>query len=166
MTINATGLSLAVVEDLKSKGFSQSQIAEKYGVTRQYISWIVRYYGGRLTPRQAVLAHFPFVVSSEMGQTAPYKRLRDHGEYYATDGVGMSEDKLSRLRGFYSKLRDENLVLEFDPDIPPIEGVSPCGGWAYRTRIDADGDRLIRVNEYTHLTDGGRKIWQFPGREP
>ena len=119
-----------MVQDLKNKGFNQSEIAEMYGVTRQYISWIKHAYGGRLTPRESVNQHFPFEVPMEMGQTSPFKRLRDHGEYVITGGVGMSEDKLQRLRSFYRKLRDEKLVLEFDPGLPPIPGVSNKGGWA------------------------------------
>jgi hypothetical protein len=84
----------------------------------------------------------------------------------ATNGVGMSDDKLSRLRAFYDKLRDENLVVEFDPEIPPDPGVSNQGGWAFRKRGKADGDLLIRVNEYTHLTEEGKTIWGFPPRDP
>lgn len=166
MTNNETGLSLAVVEDLKRKGFSQSQIAEMYGVTRQYISWIKHYYGGKLTPRETVLLNFPFHVPSELGQTSPFKRLRDHGEYFATGGAGMSEDRLGRLRSWYAKLRDERLVVEYDPTIPPIPGVSNKGGWAYRKRLKADGDLLIRINDYTDLTDQGLMIWRFPPTDP
>lgn len=159
-------LSLAVIEDLKGKGFSQSEIAEMYGVTRQYISWIVYTYGGRLTPKQMVLQHFPWKVPASMGQSSPYRRMRDHGEYVATGGVGMSQDKLNRLRSFYQKLRDENLVLEFDPEIPPTPGVSNKGGFAYKKRRASDGDLLIRVNKHTVLTEEGRRIWRFPKVEP
>lgn len=159
-------LSLSVVEDLKNRGLNQTEIAEMYGVTRQYVSWIKHTYGGRLTPRETVLQHFPFTVSVEQGNTSPFKRLRDHGEYVATGGVGMSEDKLARLRAFYRKLRDEHLVVEYDPTLPPIEGVSNKGGWAYRKRRKSDGDLLVRVNEYTDLTEQGRMIWRFPPIEP
>jgi hypothetical protein len=158
------GLSLAIIEDLKGKGFTQSEIARKYGVTRQYVSLIKQYYGGSLTPREQVLKHFPFQVPTLMGQTSPYRRLREHGEYMATGGVGMDKVTLGRLRGFYRKLRDQ--VLEFDPNIPPIPGVSSQGGWAYRKRLSGDDDLLIRVNEYTDLTEIGKMIWRFPPVEP
>jgi predicted transcriptional regulator len=128
MSTKPKKLTLAIVEDLKGKGFSQSEIADMYGVTRQYVSWIIHTYGGRMTPRQMVHKHFPWKVSAEQGQSSPYRRMRDHGEYVATGGVGMSEDKLRRLRAFYQKLREENLVVEYDPNIPPIEGVSNKGG--------------------------------------
>ena len=159
-------LSLSVVEDLKNKGFNQSEIAEMFGVTRQYVSWIKHTYGGRLTPREIVLQAWPWTVSAEQSQTSPYRRMRDHGEYIATGGKGMSEDKLKRLRAFYRKLKDENVVLEFDPTIPPIPGVSNKGGWAFRNRLPSDGDLIIRVNEYTDITENGRMIWRFPRKEP
>ncbi|ASZ75505.1 transcriptional repressor [Mycobacterium phage Kimona] len=158
------GLTLSIIEDLKSKGYTQSEIARKYDVSRQYVSWIKHYYGGRMTPREQMMEHFPFQVPTKMGQTSPYRRLRDHGEYMATGGVGMDKVALGRLRGFYNKLRDQ--VLEFDPNIPPIPGVSSQGGWRYVPRTPEDGDLLIRVNEYTDLTDKGRMIWRFPPVEP
>jgi hypothetical protein len=158
-------LSLAVIEDLKGKGFSQSEIAEMFGVTRQAISWWKTHYGGKLTPREFVLKEFPFQVPGPM-QTSPYKRLRDHGEYVATGGRGMHQDELRRLRSFYQKLRDENLVVEFDPEIPPTPGVSKTGGWAYRNRLPSDGDLLIRDNEHANITEEGLRIWRFPHREP
>lgn len=159
-------LTLAIIEALKSKGLNQSEIAEIYGVTRQYVSWIKHTYGGHLTPREEVMKEWPFDVPVRMGNTSPFKRLRDHGEYIATGGAGMSHDKLSRLRGWYRKLREENLVVEFDPTLPPDPGVSSAGGWAYRKRRKSDGELLIRVNKYTRLTEKGRMIWRFPPADP
>jgi hypothetical protein len=159
-------LSPSVIDRLKNHGMSQSEIARMYDVTRQYISWIKYYHGGRLTPREIVLRHFPFNVPAALSQAAPYKRLRDHGEYVATGGVGMSEDKLSRLRGFYTRLQQEGLVLEYDPNIPPEPGVSSVGGWAFRQREPKDENLLIRVNEYTDLTEDGNEIWRLPPIEP
>lgn len=55
-------LTLSDVEALKAKGYTQSEIAKHFGVTRQYISWIKSYYGGRLTPKEVIRQHFPFQV--------------------------------------------------------------------------------------------------------
>lgn len=159
-------LTPEVVETLKSQGFSQSEIARLYGVTRQYISWMKKQYGGSQTPREMVLQHFPFNVSAEHNQAAACKRLRDHGEFFATGGRGMPEWKLNDLRRFYKRLRDENLVVEYDPHIPPEPGVNKWGGFAYRDRSTEDGDLLIRVNRYTDLTDYGEIIWRFPPFDP
>jgi hypothetical protein len=158
-------LTLAVIESLKNKGLTQSDIARLFGVTRQAVSWHKRHYGGLLTPREAVLQHFPWSVPEAMGQSSPYRRLRDHGEYFATQGVGMDDDKLARLRRFYKKLLDENLVVEFDPDLAPTPGIAGTGGFAFRQRRKRDKDLLIRVNIHTHLTKEGRKIWRLPAVE-
>ena len=159
-------LTLAIIEDLKSQGYTQSEIARMFGTTRQAVSWHKRTYGGRLTPREEVARHFPWKVPHEQNQTSPYRRMRDHGEYVATGGKGMSKDKLDRLRSFYRKIRKDNVVLEFDPHIEPIPGVSSRGGFAFRPRVEADADLLIRVNAYTHLTNEGRIIWRLPTVDP
>ena len=159
-------LTLSIIEELKSQGYSQSDIARMFGKTRQAVSWHKQTYGGRLTPREEIARHFPWKVPYEQNQTSPYRRMRDHGEYAATGGKGMSKDKLDRLRSFYRKLRTENLVLEFDPSIEPIPGVSSRGGFAFRERTGADGDLLIRVNGHTFMTDEARMIWRLPLVDP
>ena len=78
----------------------------------------------------------------------------------------MDQIKLQRLRSFYQRLRDENIVVEFDPEIPPIEGVSVAGGFAYRTRRKSDVDLLVRKNDHTFLTKEGLMIWRFPPVDP
>lgn len=159
-------LSISVIEELKAKGFTQSDIARLYGVTRQAVSWHKHTYNGTLTPREVVLQNFPWKVSALQSRCSAFRRLRDHGEYIATGGKGMSKDKLDRLRGFYKVLRDEKKVLEYDPSIPPIDGFASEGGFALRPRTKRDGDLLIRVNEHTEMTREGRMIWRFPPVDP
>ena len=71
----------------------------------------------------------------------------------------MSLEKVSLLRLFYKRL--EGFVVEFDPDLPPSDGVG-IGGFAYRERLESDSDLLIRVNDHTHLSDEGLKVWRRP----
>lgn len=164
-TINPK-LSIGEIEQLKNKGYNQSEIAEMYGKTRAAVSWHKRTYGGHMTPRETVNEEWPWETTHAHGKAAPYKRLRDHAEYMVTSGKGMSEDKLKRLRTFYKRMRDEDLVIEFDPNLPPEPGVSPNGGFAYRKREMSDDDLLIRVNEYTRLSELGETIWCFPPEDP
>ncbi|QJD52217.1 immunity repressor [Mycobacterium phage JF4] len=84
-------LSLAIIEDLRGKGYTQSEIARMYGVTRQYVSWIKHYYGGKLTPRELVLQHFPFQVPVHQhagGVSVPEapRARRVHGDRWRRDG--------------------------------------------------------------------------------
>jgi hypothetical protein len=157
-----TSLSKETIEALKLKGYNQSQIAKMFNVSRQAVSWHLKTYGGRMTPRQIVNESWPWVTTSAHGKAVPYQRLRDHGEFMATGGRGMNEDKLKRLRSWWRQLLEENVVVEFDPNIPPLPGVSPHGGFAYRERVSDDDDLLIRVNEHTRLTEEGVMIWCWP----
>lgn len=159
-TTERPALTLAVIEDLRRKGLNQSDIARIFGVTPSAVSYHVRRYG-KLTPLQKVMEHWPWSVPTDLGQQAVMRRLRDHGEYVAggLTGKGMDFLKLSRLKGFYERLKDA--VVEFDPDLGPSEAGS-IGGLAYRQRVESDGDLLIRVNEHTHLSDEGRKVWVVP----
>lgn len=160
-------LALYVIEGMKRRGWSQSRIAEHFGVSRQAISYYVRKYGGMRTARQILLEdHYPFNVPAEFHNATQNRRLRDHGEYFATRGKDMDPEKLRRLRTWYQMLRDEDLIVEFDPNLPPEPGISSVGGFTYRRRTPEDGDLLIRINEHTNITEKGMKIWRFPKREP
>ena len=165
MTDGTPELSLAVIEELKAKGHSQSEIARMFGVTRQAISWHKHNYNGSLTPREEALEHFPWEVSYPYTQASPYRYMRDHAEYWATDGKGMSDAKLGRLRALYRKIH-AGLVVEFDPNIPPEPGVAITGGFAWRQRQPEDGDLLFRVNAYATVTDQCREIFRLPVVKP
>ena len=160
-------LVFGVIEELRRKGYNQTEIADMHGVTRQAVSWHKVEYGGAMTTRQVVNKAWPWPGTTHAHSRASlYQRLRDHGEYMATGGKGMSEIKLKRLGNWLKYLRENNLVVEFDPEIPPTPGVSPNGGFAYRNRRKSDGSLLIRVNKYTNLTPTGKLIWCFPPKDP
>jgi transposase len=163
-------LTISAIEDLKRQGYKQSEIAAMYDVSRQAITWHKYEYNGSLTPREEANRLFPWKVPHHMNVATQYRRLRDHGEFMATGGRGMSESKLKRLKSWYRKLREENLVVEFDPDIPPAPGVAAQGGFAYRRRKASDGDMLIRINKHLKPEldlDEVIALWQFPpGEQP
>lgn len=151
-----------MIQHLLNQGWTQSRIARHFDVTRQAVSEKVRKYGTPSLEKVTLEHHFPWKVPAAMGQASPCRRLRDHARFAVNAGEGMTEDELKRLFSFYKKLRDENVVVEFDPNIPPEPGVSTAGGFAYRRRRKSDRGLLIRVNEYTNLTPQGDAIWRFP----
>ncbi len=155
-------ISIGLIEELKRKGYNQSDIARMFDVSRQAVSYHKVTYNGSRTTREEVGDHFPWTMPVEVGRQSPARRLRDHGEYMATGGKGMSEDKLKRLRAFYKKLKDEDLVLEYNPDFKPVKGFANKGGFRLQPRRPSDGDLLIRKNKHTRLTQEGRMIWRFP----
>jgi transcriptional regulator with XRE-family HTH domain len=162
-----------MLDDLKRQGLNQKQIADALGVTRQQISYIKR--GSARTPRnepflqtprEVAMESFPWkLVPREHSQSDLDKRLRDHAEYMATGGKGMSERKLYRLHLFYRRLRRDNVVVEYHPDIPP-SAENKFGGYAYRPREPRDGELIIRVNDRAEMSDTAWVIWRFPPNPP
>jgi hypothetical protein len=167
---NKSGLTPEVIRSLRNKTnpdtgkpFTKADIARMFDVTRQYVGWVINQYGGvEQTPREKARGMFPWIVPTYFNRSTPAMRLRDHLEYMVSGGKGMDDRKLTLLRGFYKKLAEEGLVVEYDPSIPPSEGIF-TGRWAYRTREERDGDLLIRLNEYSRdLTAEERIVWRFP----
>lgn len=118
------------------------------------------------SPTERIEELWPWDVPSRFHRAPPYMRLRDHLRWRAERGAGLSKDRLALLQGFYDRLRRDNVVVEFDPTIPKHPGVF-TGGWAFRDREESDGERIIRVNEYTkELSKEGEFVWRLPPIEP
>lgn len=120
---------------------------------------------GWQTPRELAKQTFPWSVPAQFQQTYLHKMMRNHAEFMATGGKGMADYKLNKLRAFYERLRRENVVVEFDPNITPSESVS-TGGWRLTPRLDSDGKLIIRENEHTHLTPVSRPFYRLPPELP
>ncbi|GAB4588707.1 helix-turn-helix domain-containing protein [Nocardia sp. IFM 10818] len=165
-TVVETSLSAELARKLhEDEGIPVVDIARMFNVSRTTVYNYLPPKSEKRTPYQEALEQFPWEVPTSMRRSAPYYRMREHGEFMATNGKGMSEGKLERLRSFWKKLRDFNLVLEFDPSLPKMPGVAPAGGFAFVPRKPEDKNRLIRVNEHTKLTPEGELIWVLPKEE-
>ncbi|QJD50280.1 immunity repressor [Mycobacterium phage Iwokeuplikedis] len=166
-----TPLLPSTIEELRRKGYNYQQIGDMHGVTRQAVDWQVRTYGVRLDTRQQVKELWPFATHRPHDKSKAFQRLRDHAEFMRQQSFnGFSEDKKKRLLSFWRMLRDENLVVEFDPAIEPYPGMSG-GGFRYVPRETRDEDLLIRVNEHVKpqvLDDDGtlnakaELLWTWP----
>lgn len=110
-----------------------------------------------------MLQAWPWQTTTLHDKATAYQQLRDHGEFIVNgDFRGMSDDKIKRLKSWWKFLRDNDVVLEFDPAIPPTPGVAPNRGFRYLSRSASDEEFLIRVAEHTNLTEGRRSIWCWP----
>jgi hypothetical protein len=157
-------ISPSEVEAFRNKGWTEQQIADHFGVTQQYVSLVKHSTDGwSRTPAQAVNALFPWKEIPEAHTHAyPGLMLRLHGQWVMTTGRGMSDQKIRKLRGFYRRLKGENLVVEYDPRIPPHDG-NKWGGFAYRPRQETDGELIIRANEYSGpLNVEQEELWSWP----
>ncbi len=120
----------------------------------------------RNSPLDIVRIHFPWNVAPDVVDADPYLSMRAYGDWVATGGNGLPEATLNRARELVQLLRKNNAVLEYDPTLPAVAGLSDRGGFALRDRTPADDDLLVRANEHTTLTVEGRMIWRFQHVEP
>lgn len=159
----------ANVQALLNQGLNQSEVAVRLGVSRQRISQVVNE-NDLTTPRGERLKvrrdPWPWDVPSSQHDSPISKMLRDHLEYVQRGGKDLSPERRSRLRSLYRNLRQNDLVIEHDPALPPMDE-NKHGGWAYRKRRPSDGDLIIRVNDITReLTEKEKVLWKLPRFDP
>ncbi|MFI5776986.1 XRE family transcriptional regulator [Nocardia sp. NPDC051570] len=117
------------------------------------------------TPAEAVVIHYPWDVAAQFAAAEPNQRMLDHARLLGHGDEGLTGEVKKRLSAWYLRLRDDNLVIEYNPHFPPEPGVSDTGGWAYRHREEQDADLLIRKNGWTRLTEEGQTIWALPDED-
>ncbi|MFT3716714.1 MAG: hypothetical protein QM774_12450 [Gordonia sp. (in: high G+C Gram-positive bacteria)] len=144
---------------------NQSQIAEKYGVTRAYISWILKQHAKVSPRRESLRLYWPWPEAKTAHRQSKLGRaLKDHIVWMdLQDPDELSAEAGMLLPWLYGEL-DLGQVVEFDPTIP-TRGKSPAG-WIFRDRQVTDRDLIIRVNRYTQLTDEMEKVWRMPETRP
>lgn len=158
-----SGLTSATVQNLLRQGLSGQEIADMYGLTRARVSQIKRQTDGwTKTAFDEAEEYWPLRVPDRFHSCRPYKNLRSHG-VYTVDPTSVNKESLKLLRGFYAHLADFNLIVVYDPDIPPQRRIA-TGGFAYRTREESDGELMIRPNDHTHGLDRAtmQDFWRLP----
>lgn len=161
-----TGLSREEIIRLLERGFTRSEVAEMYQVTPQAVNWHLNAKGRKYKdPRQRAMEHLPWKVESRHKNAAPFQKLRMHIKYVAVGEKKLSESERKRLRSWYEELQRLDVVLEYDPNIPPTPRMS-TGGWRYVPRADSDEGLIIRVNEHTRMTDEAYEYLRFPEKWP
>lgn len=166
------GMTPDTIRFFRDQGRSDAWIGRLFGVTRQAVSKMAKAYGLPKSKHRIARDSAPFLVNAKMNRATVAQRLRAHRLYVMfPDSHGLTDKEISRLRSFYEKLKNEGLVVEFDPTIPPNPGVSAQGGFAYRKRETRDGDLLLRLNEHTYVEDEYEgssfyETWSFPLEYP
>lgn len=117
-------------------------------------------------PLDIVREHFPWNLTDELEQSEACRSLRAYGDWVATGGRRLPETTILRARELVQMLRQRDAVIEYDPSLPPVAGLSKWGGFALRARTGTDKDLLVRANAHTTLTVEGRMIWRFLHVDP
>lgn len=153
----------------RAKGFSYSEIGKMYGITRQGVSWKINHSGGKPPEKEETRSDrarkaLPWKIVGPQLKADPIRQLRLHLEYADTQGQGMPEGELRRLRSLYDRLTNFSVVVRYDPSIPPMPG-RKYGGFEYAPREDRDGDLILRIDEHTQIPEEDRAKWSLPPRE-
>lgn len=179
-----SGATPEVIMALKNAGNTQHSIAQRFDISDAAVSLRLGRAGLiESTPRSDAMKHFPWKLGRAYHDASLGKLVRNHLEFVATGGHGMSDDKLKRLRALYKKLLGDvqfaealergkldpttppKMVVEFDPAIPPSKG-NKTGGFALVPWREEDGDLVIRRNEHAELSDEALMVLRFPKRLP
>lgn len=157
-------LTPEVWRQLNAQNVTNSEIARRFSIEPSAVSNMLRYYGIE-KPQTRAQKMWPWKIEGpDLLHAAACEHLRRHVAWMTDGRKGMSMIRKRRLWNFYSRLCDDRKVVEFDPDIPPIKGVSSAGGWAYRDRELRDEDLIIRVNKLIvpEIDDEFREFWSIP----
>lgn len=147
-------LTPGIIDTLRKQGLNQSEIARRYGVSRQAVSKMKRANPDHYqTARDKSRPLHPWRVPAEQQNDYRSHRLRDHVEYVIAGG-NIARYKLEELAYFYRKLIRDNLVVEY----------TRVDGYEYRARKPADGNLIIRINAEAEVPDP--TLWELPSELP
>lgn len=161
-------IDIEVLIELLLQNKNQNEVAAYFDVTRQAVSdFMKRHNITRELKRAEAMKFYPWDTGTQFNDAWENRLMRDHMEFMATGGEGLQPWKIDRLRAFYRRLVNEDVVVEFDPAIPPpgVNG-SGTGGFAYRSREERDANLIIRVNAHTTLSEEGKKYLVLPVELP
>lgn len=131
-----------VLLSLRNQGWTYEDIANEYGVTKGAVYLALRQ--ARATTTRPSHRHLiPWVVRSDHAHAKPVTMLRLLGRRERGDELPLPKARMldKWLRG----MRDNELVVCYDPEMPPNPASPTVGGFYYSRRRKSDGDSLVRA---------------------
>ena len=158
-----TPLSPDLVMYLMDNGFRQADIAREYKVSRQYIHKLAKD-AGYISPISTVKSNMPWEVEPEFNNNSTLVALRLVGHERVAPGK-MTHESRARANGLLKRLRQFDVVVDYDPDYPPIIGLTNTPGFAYVPREDRDENFIIKIKPGVNITPLGDRIWRMPDED-
>lgn len=146
---------------LMDHGYRQSEIAREYGVSRQYVHKLAKN-GGYVPPITTVTENLPWEVDPSCYRNTIYISLRAYGHIQLAGRDSLELDTVRRADTLVRRLRVFNQVIDYDPDYPPVPGLSNVNGFAYVPRTEQDEDFVVKIRPGAKITPLGDKIWRLP----
>lgn len=145
---------------LMNNGHRQVDIAREYHVSRQYIHKLAKD-AGYASPIAIVRENLPWDVDPEFSRNATFVALRLIGHEVVAPGKMIDESR-ARANGLLKRLKQFNVVVDYDPSYPPVIGLTNTPGFAYLPREAQDEDFIVKIRPGVRITPLGNKIWRMP----
>lgn len=155
-----TPLSPELVIYMMENGYRQVEIAREYNVSRQYIHQLAKQ-AGYTSPITTVQENLPWDVDPALTKNATFVAFRLIGHEMVAPGKLTNESR-ERANGLMKRLRQFDVVIDYDPSYPPIMGLTNTPGFAYLPRTASDENFLMKIKPETRVTPLGEKIWRMP----
>jgi hypothetical protein len=128
--------------ELKRNGMTYVQIAKRYGVTENAVYLALLKVPGGTKPRPRYDEFIPWRVKSEHLHAVPATMLRCLAREAA--GETLPQRRKTTLEGWLKRVREADVVVDYDPDQPPNPASPKHGGFRYVKRRPEDGTGFIR----------------------
>lgn len=146
---------------LMGKGYKQSEIAVEYGVSRQYVHKLAKN-GGYTPPITTITENLPWEVDGECFRNTIYISMRAYGHSVLTGRDSLEKDTVRRADTLVRRLQVFNQVIDYDPEYPPVPGLTNVNGFTYLPRTEADENFLMKIRPGVKITPLGEKLWRLP----
>lgn len=130
---------------LRRQGVTYKQIAEQYGVTETAVYLRLKADGLAGDQKVSHKELIPWVVKGEHHHAHPALMLRVLSR--ERQGLGNSQPRKRMLDKWLAEIKAADVVVCYDPDMPPNPASPITGGWWYSRRRKGDGDSIIRYTK-------------------
>lgn len=156
---NRPGLTPAIVEEELRKGKTFAQIGRDFGVSRQAPRDTLKRAGIPIPTNettQTTQDNMPWKGSlDKFRHSKQHQYLFAYAEFMLEGAESLSAARKEDLRAFTNKLK-KGMVLALDQTV----------GFYWVPRTPEDNNLVVRVDEYTNLTNDGETIlWVLPNSE-
>ena len=158
-----SGLTHDIVMSMIQEGYRQSEIAEAYGVSRQYVSKLAKQ-SGYVSSMTIINDNLPWKVDPDFQKNSLYQAIRLVAHYNLDGEEAFRKTKTSRRKAqlLVQRLVVYRQVIDYNPAYPAIPGVVNTPGFAYVPRTESDEDFIIKIRPDVRITTIGDRIWRLP----
>jgi hypothetical protein len=130
-----------VLLKLREKGMTYAEIAEQYNTTEGAVYWQLRDAGGVKT-RPDHSKFLPWKVKSDHSHARPAVLLRYLSRREQGDKIPEAKDR--QVTRWLEEMKEADVVVCYDRDMPPNPASPVAGGFYYSKRRPEDGTDIIR----------------------